>query len=96
MTQNPGKPTPDQPPPPAHTYGDAVKLLQDDGVHEELERLRGEVTRLAAAEQARLRAAAEAKAAAAYADVEAAKVTARTSDDRTYNSAGLRLVRSAP
>ncbi len=53
----------------------------DDGVHEELERLRSEVTRLGevhatAAEQARLRAQAEAKAVAAYADVEAAMALA--------------------
>jgi type I restriction enzyme R subunit len=49
----------------------------DDAVQAELERLRAEVTRLAevhasAAEQARLRVEAEARAAAAYADVEAA------------------------
>ncbi len=49
----------------------------DDDLRDELERLRAEVTRLAevragAAEQARLRAEAEGKAAAAYADVEAA------------------------
>jgi hypothetical protein len=74
MTQNPGKPTPDQPPAPAHTYGDALKFLQDDGVHEELERLRGSPRSTRR---------------------EAAIVAARTSDDRAYNRAGLR-VRSAP
>lgn len=57
-------------PPPDPTGPDAA-------VQAELERLRAEVTRLAevhasAAEQARLRAEAEARAAAAYADVEAA------------------------
>ena len=65
---------------------------EGDGVRDELERLRAEVTRLSevhasVAEHARLRAEAEAKAAAAYAEVEAAmalaeEVTARLASEK--------------
>ncbi len=78
---------------------------EDDGVREELERLRGEVTRLAevhatAAEQARLRGEAEARAAAAYADVEAAmalaeEVSARLVDEQSAFAARLAAVQAA-
>jgi type I restriction enzyme R subunit len=77
----------------------------DDGVREELERLRAEVTRLAevhatVAEQARLRAEAEARAAAAYADVEAAmalaeEVTARLATEKSAFEVKLAAVQAA-
>lgn len=78
---------------------------EDEGLRQELERLRGEVTRLAevhssVAEQARLRAEAEARAVAAYADVEAAmalaeEVSARLAAEQAAFEARLAEVQAA-
>jgi type I restriction enzyme R subunit len=78
---------------------------EDSGVREELERLRAEVVRLSevhasVAEQARLRADAEARAAAAYADVEAAmslaeEVSARLATEKAAFEARLAAVQAS-